>query len=163
MISTNTTGDPATVSVHKSVVVNVPREHAFDVFTKQICNWWPLKTHTIGSQPAQSAVIEPFEGGRWYEKGVGGEECDWGHVLVWEPPARLVLSWEISCDWQADSTISTLVEVQFIEEGENATRVELDHRQLEHYGDNAEKMRSIFDSEGGWTGLLEQYRQAAIQ
>jgi uncharacterized protein YndB with AHSA1/START domain len=161
MMSTETTRGPATISVQKTVVVDVPREHAFDVFTRDISKWWPLQSHSIGSKPTKAAVIEPFEGGRWYEQGVDGSECDWGQVLVWEPPSRIVLSWEISCNWQHDSSISTLVEVRFVELGENSTRVELDHRQLESYDNDAEKMRSIFDSEGGWAGILEHYRQAA--
>jgi uncharacterized protein YndB with AHSA1/START domain len=160
-MSTETTRGPATISVQKTVVVDVPREHAFDVFTRDISKWWPLQSHSIGSKPTKAAVIEPFEGGRWYEQGVDGSECDWGQVLVWEPPSRIVLSWEISCNWQHDSSISTLVEIQFVELGENSTRVELDHRQLESYDNDAEKMRSIFDSEGGWAGILEHYRQAA--
>lgn len=88
-------------------------------------------------------------------------KCDWGRVLVWEPPSRLVLSWQITANWQHDAAFSTEVEVRFIAAGPHTTRVHLVHRLLEHYGDQAEKMRTIFDSEGGWTGILQRFVAAA--
>jgi len=92
---------------------------------------------------------------------VDGTECDWGRVQVWEPPRRLVLTWEVSANWQPDSTIQTEVEVTFVADGPDRTTVHLEHRELEHYGDQAEMMRSIFDSEGGYGGILQRFANAA--
>lgn len=77
--------------------------------------------------------------------------------MVWEPPRRVVLSWQVSSDWQPDPNLHTEVDVRFIPEASGRTRVELEHRALERYGDKAAQMRSIFDSPGGWAGLLEGY------
>jgi uncharacterized protein YndB with AHSA1/START domain len=147
--------------VRKTVTVNVPQAHAFRVFTEQFGRWWPLATHKLGKQPAETAVIEPKVGGRWFERSVDGTECDWGHVMVWDPPDRLVLTWEISADFREDKTIQTEVEVRFLSDGLEKTTVHLEHRKLEEYGDQAEKMRSIFDSEGGWSGILTRFVDGA--
>jgi uncharacterized protein YndB with AHSA1/START domain len=148
--------------VRKTVTVNVPQTHAFRVFTGQLGRWWPLATHKLGKQPAETAVIEPKVGGRWFERSVDGSECNWGRVRVWDPPARLVLTWEISSDWRPDETIQTEVEVQFLADGPERTTVHLEHRKLEDYGNQAETMRSIFDSEGGWSSILQRFADAAV-
>jgi uncharacterized protein YndB with AHSA1/START domain len=109
---------------------------------------------------AERVVIEPFVGGRWFERGVDGSECDWGRVRAWDPPRCLMLSWEISSDWRHDPSIQTEVEVRFSAEGAS-TRVDLEHRLLQHYGEAAAKMRGIFDSEQGWMGLLEAFAARA--
>jgi uncharacterized protein YndB with AHSA1/START domain len=123
--------------------------------------WWPLATHKIGKGKAVDAVIEPRGGGRWYERGDDGSTCDWGRVLSWEPHSRLVLSWDISSDWEHDPTLKTEVEVRFIAEGDDRTRVELEHRHLERFGTEREKMRGIFDGDGGWGSLLASFARAA--
>ena len=105
-------------------------------------------------------MIEGREGGRWYERDVDGSECDWGKVLVWEPPSRLVLAWQISGEWAYDAELLTEVEVTFVPDGPNRTRVELQHRGLDAYGDRAAEMRDQFDSPGGWPGLLEAFAAA---
>jgi uncharacterized protein YndB with AHSA1/START domain len=151
------------MSVQKSVLVDAPQAHAFAVFTEGQTGWWPLATHHIGKAPAQAAVLEPRPGGRWYERGVDGSECDWGRVLVWEPPQRLVLAWEISAEWQHDPNLRTEVEVRFIAVGPRSTRVELEHRNVERFGDKAEQMRAAFDSEGGWNLLLQAFAKAAAE
>jgi uncharacterized protein YndB with AHSA1/START domain len=148
-------------SLRKIVTVKAPREVAWRVFTEKIGSWWPLATHKIGKAKAVGAVIEPHVGGRWYERGDDGSTCDWGRVLSWEPHARLVLSWEISADWQHDPDLKTEVEIRFIAEGPAATRVELEHRHLDRYGARRDQMRGIFDSEGGWSGLLAAFARAA--
>lgn len=144
------------VLVRKSVHVAAAPERAFEVFTSRMTEWWPLGTHHIGKSEAKEAVIEPRVGGRWFERGVDGRECDWGRVLAWEPPGRVVLSWEISCDWRHDGGIRTEVEVRFTREADG-TRVDLEHRLLESYGDKALEMKGIFESEGGWKGLLDKF------
>jgi uncharacterized protein YndB with AHSA1/START domain len=148
-------------SLRKVVSVEAPPEVAWRVFTEKIGTWWPLATHKIGKAKAVDAVIEPHVGGRWYERGEDGSTCDWGRVLSWEPHKRLVLSWEISADWKQDPNLKTEVEVCFIADGKNGTRVELKHRGLDLYGARRDEMRGIFDSEGGWSGLLESFARTA--
>ena len=145
--------------VRKSIFVEASPEHAFDVFTAGIGRWWP-KTHKIGDADLDKPVIEPLSGGRWYQLGVDGSECDIGKVLVWDPPSRLVLIWQLTAEFQYDPDLVTEVEVLFTPEGEG-TRVDLEHRHLERLGDTAEKMREAVDSPGGWSGLLQLYAEEA--
>jgi uncharacterized protein YndB with AHSA1/START domain len=148
-------------SVRKVIMVGAPQAIAWRVFTQKMGTWWPLATHKIGKAAAVDAVIEPHAGGRWYERGDDGSTCDWGRVLSWEPPSRLVLSWDISADWQPDPALKTEIEVRFIPNGENATRVELEHRRLDRYGARRDEMRRIFDVEGDWGRLLAPFARAA--
>jgi len=150
-------------SLRKVLRVAAPQALAWRVFTEQMGAWWPLATHKIGKVDAVDAVIEPHVGGRWYERGVDGSTCQWGSVLAWEPPARLVLSWDITADWQYDATLKTEVEIRFIAEGADATRVDLVHRKLDRYGARRDEMRGIFDTEGGWGGLLAAFAARAAE
>ncbi len=150
-------------TVRKTVQVNAPQAHTFAVFTEHLSDWWPLENYHIGTQMAQVAIIEPGVGGRWFERADDGSECDWGRVLVWEPPHRIVLSWDINADWKYDPELGTEVEVRFIAESSDTTRVELEHRKLERYEAKTETMRATFDSEGGWAGLLQLFAQAATK
>jgi uncharacterized protein YndB with AHSA1/START domain len=143
-----------TIAVRRAVTVNAPPERAFEVFTAGIASWWPLDKAHIGSQPPTEAVVEPREGGRWFERAADGTECDWGRVLAWDPPHRVLFSWAIGADFKPDPTIATEVEVRFAADGEGATRVELEHRGLEVYGEHAGQMRDTFGSPGGWAGML---------
>lgn len=142
--------------VKKQVFVKTTPERAFEVFTSEMSTWWPLASHHISKIDAKNAVIEPFVGGRWFERGVDDSECDWGRVLAWDPPSRLVLAWQISADWQHDAALMTEVEVRFTAEN-GGTRVDLEHRLLRNFGARGEEMRGIFDSQGGWTGMLAAY------
>ncbi|MDX0445307.1 ATPase [Sinorhizobium medicae] len=144
--------------VRKSITVEAPAERAFEVFTSQFGTWWPA-THSIGSSPLKNAVIEPRTGGRWYEVGEDGSECEWGEVIAWEKPTRLVLAWRIGVDWRYDPNLLTEVEVRFTQVAENATQVELEHRLLETMGDKAAAARESFSSPGGWPGLLAAYAE----
>jgi len=148
------------LAIRKTITVQAARERAFAVFTEGMGTWWPLDDYHIGGEQPQTAVIEPRVGGRWYEQSADGARCDWGRVVVWEPPARLVLSWQISADWQADPSIETQVEVRFVAEGPTTTRVDLEHRGLDSYGDAAAQMHGIFDSDSGWTALLARFAAA---
>jgi len=150
----------ADVPIKKSVFVAASAERAFHVFTEEMSTWWPLRSHHIGKADAESVVIEPFVGGRWFERGIDGSECDWGQVRVWDPPRRLVLSWEISSDWRHDPSIQTEVEVRFSPEGASA-RVDLEHRLLHHYAEKVAQMRGRFDSEQGWMGVLQAFAARA--
>lgn len=151
-------------AVRRSVVVETSPERAFFVFTQGMTSWWPIDSHSIGDRPMAEAVIEPRTGGRWYERADDGTECEWGRVLAWEPPGRVVLAWQISADWKADPEIHTEVEVRFTPEETGPvtrTRVDLEHRGLESFGERAEQMRAIFGSDGGWNGLLQRFAAAA--
>src|SRR5262245_675834 len=148
--------------VRKSVRVSADPARAFDVFTMGVARWWP-RTHSIGASPMKEAVIEPRAGGRWFERGEDGSECDVGKVLVWEPPTRLVLGWQLSPQFKYDPTVTSEVEVRFIADGTRATLVELEHRHLERHGEQAEALRNAVDSPNGWSGLLNLYAAAAAQ
>jgi uncharacterized protein YndB with AHSA1/START domain len=148
--------------VRKSVRVGAPPERAFAIFTEGMGRWWP-KSHHIGAADLDALVIEPKAGGRWYERGVDGSECEVGKVLIFEPPTRLVLAWQLTADWKFDPGLITEVEVRFLAEGAHATRVELEHRHLERYGERADAFRQIIDSPEGWGGLLQLFKQTAEQ
>lgn len=148
-------------SVRKTVSVQAPQAVAWRVFTEKMGAWWPLAYYKIGKTNAVDAVIEPRIGGRWYERGDDGSMCQWGSVLAWEPHSRLVLSWDINGDWQYDPALKTEIEVRFIPDGSNRTRVELEHRHLDRYGARRDEMRRIFDTEGDWGKLLEAFAGAA--
>ncbi|MDQ1373352.1 MAG: hypothetical protein QOJ09_690 [Actinomycetota bacterium] len=150
------------LAVHKTITVAAPLEKAFRVFTEGMSTWWPLDTHHIGQADAAEAVMEPRQGGRWYERGTDGSECEWGKVLVWDAPNRVVLAWMISPDWQHDSDEASTseVDVRFVADGPEVTRVELTHGKLEHYGDRGTEMQGIFDGDGGWNALLQRFADA---
>ena len=143
--------------VRKSVVVEASPPQAFAVFTSGINRWWP-KSHGIGATPIAESVIEPFVGGRWYTRHEDGTDVVLGHVRVWQPAERLVVSWEISAEWKPDPrpAVTSEVEVRFIAEPSGRTRVDLEHRNFERMGAAAgEKMRNSVD--GGWPHLLDLY------
>lgn len=146
-----------------TVRVEATRQRAFDVFTSGFGTWWPMATHHIGEKDAVDAIIEPRVGGRWFERAADGTECDWGSVLQWEPPARLVLAWHLDPDFRydADPALATEVEVRFVAEGESATRVELEHRGFSVHGDRGDGMRTAVSSDGGWKGLLRTFAETA--
>jgi uncharacterized protein YndB with AHSA1/START domain len=148
--------------VRKTVLVQASAERAFDVFTTRIGQWWP-RTHHIGKSEPQTWIIEPREGGRWFERGIDGAECDIGRVLSWEPPSRLVLAWQLSPDWSFDRDLLTEVELRFIAESARTTRVELEHRHLERFGDRAEAVRGQIDAPNGWGAVLELFARAAAE
>ena len=149
--------------VRKVVRVNANPEVAFDVFTAGMSRWW-APTHSINpsKSPLKQAIMEPRVGGRWYEKGEDGSECDWGRVLLWEPPARLVLAWQIDAQWRFNPKLVTELEVAFVAESDGVTRVELEHRDIDRFGEAAEPIRQAFDSPDGWAGLLASYAKAAV-
>ena len=146
--------------VRKQVLVEASQAHAFAVFTDGIDRWWP-REHHIGTSPLKRQVLEPQVGGRWYAISEDDTQCDIGKVLVWEPPARLVLSWQINGAWQSDPTFLTEVEVTFTIEGPKRTRVVLEHRNLDRYREAAPAIRKSIDSPGGWGGMLERFARVA--
>jgi uncharacterized protein YndB with AHSA1/START domain len=155
--------DPDPNSVRKVMNVQASPAVAWRVFTERMGTWWPLAVYKIGKTNAVDAIIEPRIGGRWYERGDDGSTCQWGSVLSWEPPSRLVLSWDIDANWQYDPDLKTEIEVRFIAEGRDATRVELEHRKLDRYGARRDEMRRIFDTEGDWGRLLAMFAARAVE
>jgi uncharacterized protein YndB with AHSA1/START domain len=150
------------LSVRRAVMVEAPVERAFTVFTDGFASWWPHE-YSIGAQPMQTAVIEPRQGGRMYERAADGSECVWGQVLAWEPPNRLVLTWQITHEWQPepDPGKASELEVRFAAEGPGKTRVELEHRGFERHGEGGKAIYDTVSSDGGWGRLLEMYAKTA--
>jgi uncharacterized protein YndB with AHSA1/START domain len=149
------------LTVRKQITVEASPERAFEVWTSELDSWWP-RSHHIGEAELAEAVLEPRVGGRAYERGVDGSECDWGRVLVWEPPSRLVVSWQINGEWKFEPDLeqASEYEVRFIAEGPTTTRVEFEHRNIERHGEAAPKLFESFNSEGGWGGILKQFADA---
>ncbi len=148
--------------VKKSIVVNVPIAHAFDVFTRKFDLWWP-RSHHIGKAEMKEAVMEQREGGRYFERGVDGSECDWGRVLAWDPPRHVALSWHLDGTWSYDPDLAraSRVDVRFTDEGGGRTRVELEHSQLDrHIG--WQKVKEGVAGPDGWSGLLETFAAKAL-
>jgi uncharacterized protein YndB with AHSA1/START domain len=147
-------------AVQKEITVNAPAAHVFRAFTAGQNEWWP-RAHHIGKSDRFTAIVEPRVGGRWFERSADGSECDWGSVLVWEEPKRIVLAWNLASDFTYDPNLNTEVEVRFIAETPRRTRVELEHRCLERYGDQAAKMQEMFNAPDAWTGTLTHLRDYA--
>jgi uncharacterized protein YndB with AHSA1/START domain len=145
--------------VRKEVVVEAPAERAFRVFTDKFDAWWP-RDHHIGKAEMERAVLEPRAGGRWYEVGVDGSQCDWGKVLVWDPPKRVVMAWQLNHEWQYDPALVTELELRFTPIGPMQTRVELEHRNMDRFGVHSAKMREILGSAQGWTTHLTLFADA---
>jgi hypothetical protein len=142
--------------VRRSIEVAVSQARAFEVFASGMNRWWP-REKSIGGSPQVSVVMEPFAGGRWYEVGQDGSECQWGKVLAWEPPGQLLLAWQIGADWRYDPDLETEIEILFRELGPKLTRVELEHRKLETFGDKAEAMKEMFERPQAWGSVLEAF------
>jgi len=153
-----TVTDRPVEAVRKTITVAATPERAFHVFTAEYDSWWP-RSHHIGKSPMKRAIIEGRTGGRCYTEQEDGTDCEWGTVLVWDPPHRIVLAWQIDGKWQfePDLTKSSEVEVRFTGEPGGRTRVDLEHRHLERHGADAAPIRTAIDGPGGWGGLLQMY------
>jgi uncharacterized protein YndB with AHSA1/START domain len=144
--------------VRRTVDVPATPARAFEVFTAGFDRWWP-RTHSIGDAPMKEGILEGRSGGRWYSILEDGTECEWGDVLAWEPPTRVLLAWRINADWKYDPRLLTEVEVTFAPEGAG-TRVTLEHRLIENMGEKAETVAAMVGAEGGWSGILKQFAAA---
>ena len=141
--------------LRKSVTVAVPPERAFEIFTAGMTGWWPLRTHSVGEENSETVTIEPFVGGRFYERTRDGEEHDWGTVTAWEPPARFACTWHPGYDPSEAQDL----DVRFVPDGSGA-RVELVHTGWERRGARAEEMHAGYDT--GWDYVfVELYGGAA--
>ena len=159
---TASTGQSET-TVRHSVTVALPPEEAFALFTERMDDWWPDdESHSILEGPTVG-TIEPFEGGRWYDRAEDGTECDIGTVLVWDPPGRVVFAWRLTPQWEHEPDLekSTQVEVTFAATDTDGTRVTLEHRGFERYGEPGAAMREQVGAEDGWPELLRLYAAAA--
>lgn len=150
--------DSPKTSVQTSIVVETPIDHAFQVFTQDIGSWWPPEHHILQAELAEM-IFEPRQGGHVYDRGTDGSECRWAHVLAYEPPERVVFSWDISLAWQieSDPTRTSEVEVRFVPESPQRTRVVLEHRNIDHHGEGWEQMRDAVGSPEGWTIGLQRF------
>jgi uncharacterized protein YndB with AHSA1/START domain len=146
------------LTIRKQLVVDAPAERAWRVFAQNMGAWWP-RDHHVGSAPLADCVIEPRVGGRWYEVGDDGRECDWGKVLAWDPPRRLVLAWQLNHQFTYDPDLVTEVEVTFTVLGPKRTRVDFEHRGLERFGDAADRLRRSMDA--GWGRILDAFARHA--
>src|ERR671926_1577293 len=145
-------------SVRQQIVVDAPVERAFAVFTEQMDKIKPREHNMLGVDIAET-VLEPRAGGRIYDRGTDGSECEWATVLAYEPPDRVLFSWNISPYWQieADADKRSEVEVRFIAEDDQRTRVELEHRHLDRHGEGWEGARDGVAAPQGWGLYLSRY------
>ena len=139
--------------IRKTVSVAAPPERVFALFTGHMGAWWP-KGMTIGASPAVEVLIEPHAGGRWFERSEDKAETNWGRVLDWDPPRRLLLAWQIDATWAFDPSLETELELTFTPEA-GGTRVDMEHRNLERFGDSAAKMAEMLG--GGWPGIMDGF------
>lgn len=139
--------------VRRSVHTRAAPEKAFHIFTAQIGQWW--KGRGLGVRPMVEVVLEPGPGGRWYERDAEGQETQWGCVLEWDPPGRLLLGWQLNRQKRFDPDLVTEVEILFKAADDGGTDVFLEHRDLERFGrDGAEWISTIG---GGWTQKLQEF------
>jgi uncharacterized protein YndB with AHSA1/START domain len=151
------TSTDATV-VRQQIVVDAPIEHAFRVFTDRFGDFKPPE-HNLLAVPIAKTVFEPRVGGHIYDRGVDGTECRWARVLAYEPPDRVVFSWDISPRWQLETNPdrTSEVEVRFVAETPGRTRVELEHRELERHGAGWEAVGDGVAGDEGWPLYLSRY------
>ena len=145
-------------TVRTEVVVDAPADRAFRLFTERFDRIKPREHNMLGVDIAES-VFEPRAGGRVYDRGADGSECHWGRVLAFEPPDRILFSWDINPSWQIETDLAKTseVEVRFVADGPDRTRVELEHRHLDRHGDGWEGMREGVRADQGWPLYLQRY------
>jgi len=163
-MSTETTRTSDT-TVRRSIVVDAPIERAFDVFTKQFGSFKPRDHNLLGGVDIAETVFEPRAGGYLYDRGVDGSECRFARVLAYEPPHRVLMSWQISPQWQleSDPEKASEWEVRFVPETPARTRVELEHRHLDRHGEGWEHVRAGVDGAEGWPLYLRRYSELLTQ
>jgi uncharacterized protein YndB with AHSA1/START domain len=147
-------------SVRTQVVVEAPIERAFRVFTEDFGSFKPPEHNLLGAEIAET-VFEPREGGHLYDRGVDGSECRWARVLAYEPPNRVVISWDINPRWEVETNLekTSEVEIRFVSEAPERTRVEVEHRNLERHGEGWEGIGAAVGSPGGWPLYLQRFAE----
>ena len=144
--------------IRRTAHIKAPPAKAFEIFTGQIGRWWP-KGHGVGAKPLAELVLEPEVGGRWFERDAEGQETQWGRVLVWQPPGRLVLAWQLNREKRFDPDLITEVELTFTAADGGGTDVALEHRNLERFGQDAHQWAANIG--GGWSQKLGEYADFA--
>jgi uncharacterized protein YndB with AHSA1/START domain len=149
---------PRTRNVAHHVVVSAPIERAFAVFTERFGDFKP-REHNLLAVPIAETVFEPRVGGHIYDRGVDGSLCRWARILAYEPPRRVVFTWDIGPTWQleADHSKTSEVEVRFTAESDERTRVDLEHRHLDRHGPGWESVAEGVDGDAGWPLYLDRY------
>lgn len=149
-------------SIRTEVVVETAREHAFNLFSERFDQIKPREHNMLAVDIAES-IFEPHAGGRVFDRGVDGSECQWGRVLAYEPPERIVFTWDISPHWQIESDLgrASEVELRFTAEAPERTRVELEHRHLDRHGEGWQELREGVRGDGGWPLYLSRYVDSA--
>jgi uncharacterized protein YndB with AHSA1/START domain len=144
--------------VHKQVVVDVAIAQAFAAFTERFGDFKPPEHNLLGV-PIVETVFEPCVGGHIYDRAPDGSECRWARILAYEPPHRVVFSWDIGPQWQieTDQELTSEVEIRFVAEGPNRTRVELEHRHLDRHGPGWQSIGESVDGDQGWPLYLVRY------
>jgi len=147
--------------VRRQIVVDAPLDRAFEIFTARFGDIKP-REHNLMSSPIADTVFEPFVGGNIYDRAEDGSECRWARVLAFEPPNRVVFSWDIGPTWalESDPEQTSEVEVRWYAEGPTRTRVELEHRDLDRHGPGWPAVRAGVDDPRGWTLYLDRYAAA---
>lgn len=145
-------------SITKQLVVAASLDRTWKTFTSNMGTWWP-KEHHVGATPFADIVIEPRVEGRWFERDTDGKEVQWGKVLVWQPPTRLVLAWQLDGTFQYNAALITEVDVRFTSLGEKSTRVDFEHRNLDRFGELAAKTGPAMDK--GWGDILQIFGASA--
>jgi uncharacterized protein YndB with AHSA1/START domain len=143
-----------------TVTVGLPLDKAFEVFTGSMTTWWPHEFH-IGQADVAEVVLEPGVGGRWFERGVDGSECDWGQVRVWEPPNRVVFTWQINGSFQfdPDPEHASEIDARFTTDGPGQTTVAVEHRYFERLV-GGQAVKDTINGGGGWALLLDTYAKS---
>lgn len=144
--------------VQREITVDAPIQRAFDVFTKQFGDFKP-REHNLLASPIAETQFEPRVGGHIFDRAEDGSECRWARVLAYEPPDRVVFSWDIGPTWQleTDEANASEVEVRFVAESPDRTRVELEHRHIDRHGPGWEGVRDGIAGDGGWPTYLARY------
>jgi uncharacterized protein YndB with AHSA1/START domain len=140
--------------IRKEIVVPASQAKTFELFTSRMTQWW-FPGNGIGASPFKDIVLQPRKGGRWFERAEDGTETNWGDVLEWEPPVRILLAWRIDGTWKFDPRFDTTLEISFEDAGMGMTRVRLEHRDLDRFGEAG--LKTVEAMDGGWGKLLERF------
>jgi uncharacterized protein YndB with AHSA1/START domain len=145
-------------TIRHHIVVDAPVERAFRMFTEQFGDFKP-REHNLLSVPIAETVFEPRVGGHIYDRGVDGSLCKWARIVAYEPPNRVVFTWDIGPTWQLETDLARAseVEVRFVAESVVRTRVELEHRHIERHGEGWESVAAGVDGDAGWPLYLSRY------
>ncbi len=146
-----------------SAQIGAPLAHVFDVFTRELGSWWP-RDYTFSGDRLAAAGIDHLRGGSWFEVDAAGDRVEWGEVLSWEPPERIVLSWRVGLDrTQTDPSEASEVEFTFRSLAPALTEVSVEHRRFGRHGAGADSMREGMASDQGWSRILSGLSRAASQ